>query len=337
MKDVSAYIRELLFVHDCVILPDFGGLIGNYTPAKINKSTNTFSPPLKAISFNRSLIHNDGLLIGRISERLNIGYADSKRLVEDYITDLKKKIKGGERVHLDMIGYFQNNKEGSIQFEPDRDSNYLPGSYGLSSFVRMPVENYEVSETVFRKSDKDPLVLANRRKMVWRAAIAVPFIAAMIIIPLKTDLFRSNASLNPMAKAQFEEAGAAVQPETAAIIITEAKTEDAVIEEEVLSEAAEGEGAEPEAVNIDIPDNEPLVTSTKGDGLFYLIIGSFKSQNNASEFFNDISKSETDAELFKGDNGFIRVSLESYGTKKEAESRRDIRRNDYPDIWIWKK
>ena len=41
MIDVTAYIKELLFKHDCVILPDFGGFIGNYTPAGIDHSTKT--------------------------------------------------------------------------------------------------------------------------------------------------------------------------------------------------------------------------------------------------------------------------------------------------------
>ncbi|MDP3003404.1 MAG: hypothetical protein Q8N38_09780, partial [Bacteroidales bacterium] len=40
--DITAFIRELLFGHDCVIVPGFGGFIGNYTPAHIDKSTGTF-------------------------------------------------------------------------------------------------------------------------------------------------------------------------------------------------------------------------------------------------------------------------------------------------------
>ncbi len=68
LMDITAFIRELLFGHDCVIVPGFGGFIGNYTPARIDKSTSTFYPPVKQISFNRNLNHNDGLLVGRISD-----------------------------------------------------------------------------------------------------------------------------------------------------------------------------------------------------------------------------------------------------------------------------
>jgi len=141
MKDLSPFIRELLFSNDCVILPGFGGFIGNYTPARIDKDSHTFHPPVKTISFNSKLSHNDGLMIGKISEKKGIGYADAKRIVEDYISGIKKKLSGGERIHMAGIGHFQLNGEGSMQFEPDNDVNYLLDSYGLSVFTREPVED----------------------------------------------------------------------------------------------------------------------------------------------------------------------------------------------------
>ena len=76
--DITAFIRELLFGHDCVIVPGFGGFIGNYTPARIDKKTGTFYPPVKQISFNRNLNHNDGLLVGRISGSSGINYGDAR-------------------------------------------------------------------------------------------------------------------------------------------------------------------------------------------------------------------------------------------------------------------
>ena len=51
-KPVEHYISELLFLHDCVILPDFGGFVGNPQSAKLNKITGILSPPSKQILFN---------------------------------------------------------------------------------------------------------------------------------------------------------------------------------------------------------------------------------------------------------------------------------------------
>jgi hypothetical protein len=80
--DITAFIRELLFSHDCVIVPGFGGFIGNYNPARIDKSTSTFYPPVKQISFNRNLNHNDGLLVGRVSGFSKVSYGDARNIVE---------------------------------------------------------------------------------------------------------------------------------------------------------------------------------------------------------------------------------------------------------------
>ena len=123
--DITAFIRELLFGHDCVIVPGFGGFIGNYTPARIDKAASTFHPPVKQISFNRNLNHNDGLLVGRISESCK---DQLWRCTESWLRslprDLSARLSKGEKVVFDHIGSFVNNHEGNVQFEPDRDANY---------------------------------------------------------------------------------------------------------------------------------------------------------------------------------------------------------------------
>ena len=95
--DITAFIRELLFGHDCVIVPGFGGFIGNYSPARIDRSSGTFYPPVKKISFNRNLTHNDGLLVGRISGSSEMTYGDARNAVEKFVSDLRRKIEKGEK------------------------------------------------------------------------------------------------------------------------------------------------------------------------------------------------------------------------------------------------
>ena len=99
--DITAFIRELLFSHDCVIVPGFGGFIGNYTSARIDKGTSTFYPPVKKISFNRNLNNNDGLLAGRISGSLKINYKDALNLVEEFAASVRKRLEKGEKVVFD--------------------------------------------------------------------------------------------------------------------------------------------------------------------------------------------------------------------------------------------
>jgi nucleoid DNA-binding protein len=314
MIDITAHIRELLYKHDCVILPSFGGLIGNYRPAQIDKHTNTFSPPVKAISFNRNLVHNDGLLIGKISEERKIGYADSKRIIEDFISDLKKGIEKGERVAFDRIGYFQANSEGNIEFEPDRDMNFLLDSYGFTSFRREPVISHDLTgRAAFRNMDS---VRSSNRKMAWRAVTAVPFIAAMILIPLKTDFLKSRASLNPINGIELAD--------------SELKST------RVLSSEREEELSKP---LIDTEENigEQIVTKEPLSSSYYIVAGSFKSRDNALRMVEEAGSKGYNAVLSENDNGFIRVLLNSYSTKEEALKLREKISSDYPDCWVLKK
>ena len=205
--DVTAFIRELLFGHDCVIVPGFGGFIGNYTPARIDKSTGTFYPPVKQISFNRNLNHNDGLLVGRISSSSKINYGDARNLVDEFVSEIRKKLEKGEKVVFDNIGSFVNNHEGNVQFEPDRNANYHLDSYGLESFQCLPLEGYDVRKRIIRHIEKDPVKQASIRKILWRAAVIIPLLSLLVVVPLKTDLFKAKVeatTMNPLVTAEFE-------------------------------------------------------------------------------------------------------------------------------------
>lgn len=296
MSDITLHIKELLFRHDCVILPEFGAFIGNYRPAGIDTANNRFTPPLKAISFNRNLTHNDGLLIGKISEELKIGYADSKRIVDEYVDGLKRKLEKGERLTIEKVGYFQLNSESNIEFEPDRDSNFLLDSYGFGSFTREPLSNFDMARKVSGK-DRMPIRTSSTRRMAIRAAIAVPIVVAMIIVPLKTDLFKSSASFNPMASIEL----------------------DKTIEEApVLLEQSAKELVE---VNMH----------------YYIVAGSFKNEQNALALLTDIEALGFKGSLVDSENGFYRVSLDSFSDKQAAIDKKSEILADYPDCWILKK
>ena len=64
---ISYHIFNLLQEHDCVIVPNFGALVCRNISAKISSDKSKIYPPNKEISFNRSLVKNDGLLINHIS------------------------------------------------------------------------------------------------------------------------------------------------------------------------------------------------------------------------------------------------------------------------------
>ena len=318
--DITAFIRELLFGHDCVIVPGFGGFIGNYTPARIDKKTGTFYPPVKQISFNRNLNHNDGLLVGRISGSSGINYGDARNLVDEFVTDLRRKLEKGEKVVFDNIGSLVNNQEGNIQFEPDRSSNYHLDSYGLESFQLLPLEGYDVRTRVTRHISKDPLKQAALRKNLWRAAVIVPLLAVLVVVPLKTDLFKSRVettNMNPLVSAEFEQNKMAVDE---SVKNTPVKAEENT--EAATKEVAKAEVAEPVTI---------------GANVFILITGSFRSEENAVSQVNTLKAQGFTPEIVVAPNGFFRVCAMVCNDLNTAEAKKDSISGQFPGAWISRK
>ena len=92
-KSVAHYISELLFLHDCVILPEFGGFVGNKQSAILNTATGALTPPTKQIVFNKNLNTNDGLLISHIANYEGITNEKAQKTVLEFSTKLNDKLK----------------------------------------------------------------------------------------------------------------------------------------------------------------------------------------------------------------------------------------------------
>ena len=315
--DLISYIRELLLKHDCVIIPEFGGFIGNYKPAQIDRESHGFFPPQKMISFNRNLSQNDGLLIGKISERESISYDEAKNIVEDFVKTLKDRLANGETVVFEQIGSFSNNREGNVLFEPDRNVNYNLDAYGLSSFKYEPLHDYGVEHSI--KSEPSYSKKISRKKIWWSAAVIIPAAALIAALSFNTDIFKKDvefSSLNPLATTELESNETAINEEST-VEIVEVKVPE-VKEEEV---------------NI----AEPVVAPIVNKETFSVVTGSFKVKGNAESQVSALSKAGYAAEITETSNGFYRVSVGQYGSMAEATSQQEILiSKDFPGCWIKK-
>jgi nucleoid DNA-binding protein len=309
--DIKSIIRELLFEHDCVIIPGFGGFIGNFSPARIDKAAGMFYPPMKKISFNRNLNHNDGLLISRISSKTGLNYGDSRHIAEEFVMLLKGQLSRGEKVVFDHIGWFILNRENNIEFEPEANINYFAGSFGLESFHCQPSSGYDVRRRVMRRIDREPVMNRSTRRNLWRAAIVIPLLAMLIAVPLKTDLFRVKVeatSMNPLVTAEFESNRKAVD-EAAKVVIPDTGT----------------------IVPIPVQTPPEVVINQYG-----VITGSFKSEQNAIEHCDDLKAEGFNPEIKQAPNGFYRVTAAKCKDLETAVSTRDSIAAKFPGSWISK-
>jgi hypothetical protein len=129
---ISYHIFNLLQEHDCVIVPNFGAFVARNISAKISRDGSRIYPPNKEITFNKSLIKSDGLLINRISSNENISYDMANDKLSNWVVKSHKKISKQGYIEIKNIGSISLENEKYI-FNPSQNSIFLKSSYGLNS------------------------------------------------------------------------------------------------------------------------------------------------------------------------------------------------------------
>lgn len=136
---LSTHIRTLLRDHDCVIIPDFGGLIADYAPARIHPVRHTLAPPAKRVAFNQSLTRNDGLLVDALSAKLNLSTVQARQMVREAVARMQQELETNQRTELPGIGVFRRSVGRGLEFEYNGTDNLLNASFGLPELVARPV------------------------------------------------------------------------------------------------------------------------------------------------------------------------------------------------------
>ena len=129
---ISYHIFNLLQEYDCVIVPNFGAFVARNISAKISRDGSRSFPPNKEITFNKSLIKSDGLLINEISSNENISYEVANDKLNNWVVKSHKKISKQGYIEIKNIGSISLENEKYI-FTPSQNSIFLKSSYGLNS------------------------------------------------------------------------------------------------------------------------------------------------------------------------------------------------------------
>ncbi|QNH60454.1 SPOR domain-containing protein [Hymenobacter sediminicola] len=172
---LSDHIRTLLRDHDCVIIPDFGGLIADYAPARIHPVRHTLAPPAKRVAFNQSLTRNDGLLVDALSQHLNLSPAQARQMVREAVARMQQELETGQRTELSGIGIFRRSAGRGLEFEYTGTDNLLSASFGLPELVSRPVRATDALNSRERQPAAPQLATVRRRasRVVYNALTAV--------------------------------------------------------------------------------------------------------------------------------------------------------------------
>lgn len=134
MIELARHIEILLLENDCVIVPDLGGFIAHYQPARYVQEENLYLPPVRTIGFNPQLTLNDGLLVQSYMQAYHTDFPDATRRIAEEVADLKEKLYTSGCAEMHGIGILHYNVQGNYEFHPNESGALSPSLYGLGSF-----------------------------------------------------------------------------------------------------------------------------------------------------------------------------------------------------------
>ncbi len=339
--NIEKHISDLLYTHDCVIIPGFGGIIGNYSPAYVHPVKHVFYAPYKQLVFNKNLYLNDGVLANYIAREEGITYIAALDNLHRYAGELKSKIEKGQKVEIKSVGTFQLDAEKNIQFIPDKTINYLLSSYGLSSFQSQAIlrdkelKAFKDRPTVAQVKTKTPL------RKYWPAIASLPVAFLAVWLPLKTNLLNEStnqlASVLPNNNETNVSLGVnkgAYMPRTAKWNYTEEEIADEELNLIVKEDVAEVVENNVETSNVIVEEKKEEIKPVKTkpapvtaqavesfkSGSFYIIGGCFQEEANAQKFLAKLQSKGYNAILLEKKDGLFRVAYGVYNIKEEARA-----------------
>ena len=345
---ITKYISDLLFYHECVIVPGLGGFIKASHSALLIQENGELFPPHSKVAFNASLSVNDGQLATYISGVEKKSYRDALAEIRLWVELNVAALKQGNRVKLNGIGDLFTNSSGNIEFIPEQDVNFNSDSFGL------PILNVEkalkpslkssdtLSSEIPVKRFKNSRLIPETLK--W-AAVLAPFVAFVLWGSLNgnvvSGLVKNYTGIGSILLSA---------PDEKVVNQASDNTFNQVVAEETESPAsileANNIDFEPakiahELLSAEKPEDkkpEILVPAEKVYE-FHIVGGAFRDYSNALKFVENMKLQGYSAQIADTTSGglFI-VSIKGCSSKEEATSQLKILQAEgFSSSWILKK
>ena len=356
MQSIEKHIIDLFRKHDCVIVPDFGGFLLTYKSARFSPSGDELLPPSRVVSFNRSLVTNDGLLASSVASLENISYSEAISQLSDKVKIWRDQLNASKEVRIDDVGVISLNNEGKWQFQAASTQNFLISSFGLSTLQIRLEEAPEIRHS--REEDEESIVKPIRTtKAPWAIAIAASILIVMGISGVLFDNYfksfsgiagignifhKQEALVSPQPKMEVKAAKEENTNQTP--VSTEADVKPAPTNEQPVAEKEQPAVAKEEPT-LEVAKTSPVVArhttienvkiTTDPESGFYVIGGCFTMKSNAVRFVKILKTKGYQPELIRNNESMFRVSYKMDSDSLTADSYlKEIREKGDEDAWL---
>jgi len=350
---ITRHIADLLYHHECVIVPGLGGFIKANIPARIIHSTHEFYPPSGTVAFNAGLSVNDGLLANHIASVENTSYREALYEIKQWADTCNESVKKGNKVALEGIGELFINISGKLEFSPSLQVNFNADSFGLPVFFASTAENEP-----FILPEIQPTKHTHRNTKLRRlipetlkwAAVLAPFIAFVLWGSINGNIIDNYVhNYTGMYSWVRSTPGKTVTVKIVAVPAKVKETSREIVQSPVSILAEENIAFEPGKISyaeldknkIRIAENDQLTVPEViiANQNYYIIGGAFRDHNNALKLISMLAEQGYPASVIDTtSSGLYIVSMKGFNNYDEAVSQLgEIKKAGFSSSWILKK
>ncbi len=350
MIELARHIELLLLSKDCVIIPDFGGFVTHYCPARWNPEDHCYLPPSRTIGFNPQLKMNDGLLVQSFMTAYNTSFSDATRIVAGKAGELTDHLQRSGKAELGQVGELSYGIDGTYLFRPFEYPLLTPALYGLSGFTIH--ELTDIPQPAIHRSH-GPAVSSSGKtiRLVPRYIREAAAVAAAIILSFFLSTPAENTYVESGNYARLfpgNRVETAISESLAHILVgneqphTQQRNPITVKEVKVTAEVPVPAHTpavvirEETAIGITTPQPDTPVAPGNSTGTYKIIVGSMSTERDAEKLVLELTgKGYPHASVVKGD-GRIRVSIMAFDTREEANRHLVPLREEpeYENAWL---
>jgi len=322
--NIEKHIGDLLFYHECVIVPGFAAFITHQKSASINPVHHQFFPPSKDIAFNKNITNNDGVLANYIAKKETISFVDALVLIKNFVDESNSTLQLRRRLELPSLGVLFLDFESKLNFEPYKNINYNIEAFGLSSFVSPAIFRSDLKFRIEQKIKKQPLLVSERksyRTVRKIAAVTIPIAAlcvwGMFSLNSLESKYSNFFSYVPFIKHSEKKAN-----------MVEYRRPFAVIKQNSIR-----------PTTTILSENYDDVKTSETGSSYFIVGGCFKSYSNAEKFAHQLKNKGFKSELVgQNEQGLYRVAYGGFATQEAADQQlENIRKSENPKAWVLEK
>lgn len=346
MIELARHIENLLFTNDCVIVPQLGGFVTRYVPARFDAEEGLYLPPCRSVGFNPQLQLNDGLLVQSYMQAADLSYPEAVQQLEADVNQLKQQLQAEGFYSLEGIGQLTLGLNGKYGFEPAERGVVSPQLYAMEPVLAHSLQEHSHTSAISHKrklsgkrirhatSRRSYTISINRR--LADACIAA-LVALVVYFAWANDFTTPNETSQASLSSSFvflnqhlpevvtPSPRQATKPRPVAVAQSASQQETAVT-------AAATSTPQPASASTTQPSTELKVA----DKPYAIVLVSSITQRNAKRYVQQLSQQGIEGAYVQTTPRMVRVLYKHYATAEEAQSVLNKMRSheQFHDAWV---